>query len=776
MLLKYTSKIESERSIISEQDNSFLFKKFEIQNIEELSPNEFFLKFKELYLNSNEEKISSNIEEVKQTIDSQNFYDAHLFFIKYFKVKFETEWEEIQIFSKELLEKSNSLESFLNNISDIIYDKLKLILETKINKWYAWLTFSSENILISKSENKPWTFLFWLRDKAVWEKLLHWSIRNLILQRWITFPTIKKVRSTWMLFQEFSLSKMDNIFGKLLNSDNEKKSKELKTITNTPSAKDFIIYCIQNFSWLEKTDKSIEEFIISNHIWAYISDNINSFSFEDFREILLEAVEVRTHFFHYMLSTECDIIKDLIAWTIDLKKEEIEKISSEKLKKIYIKNYITNQLEQWRDFYLNVKENKFYFSTKSFEEIIQETSKIKIASPQNQVKAFLWSEKNLITKMTHLLENNLNENDKFIEKGTILISSKSSDKNIDKLVELIHEQYLQNTNEIDLKEVEKKNCINEELLNETVELYRKQFESLLENWTKIYTELLLWYNKHFLPIWWKIHFKDSLEENKVEKLKEIFWFDSTPFQLQHANESMLLPPCESPFQLIEVLNKLNQLEIINDWDLELQLSIAWRLTNELSGILASSMIFLKNYSITYPKEAFITSHNDETWSCIVCYDAWVMIKEWFSNIWKQREWRTDILGTKKIEEVVVFSIISNLLSQAQFWWVHKRAWLEFIKEYKLLLNKYWIWNILEWKWVHNPDGEKAKNEDYSKHSDLVNICTNILNEWIQQANNCWNKDTLIFELRDLVWKYVRQNWLLPDQNKNIESKTKKALA
>jgi len=767
------SKLEEDKSIISNQDNTFLFQKFEIINIEKLSPNDFFLKFKELYLNSNEQNFSIKIEEVKNTIDNQDFYDAHLFFIKYFKVKFEKDWEEIQIFSKELLEKSKNLKSFLDNISGIIYDNLRQVLEEKTEQWFAWLTFTTENILISESENKPWKFLFWLSDEKIWKKLLYWSIRHLILERWITFPTIKKDGSTWMLFQEFSLNELDLVFQRLSNFNNNTKNEvdELKIIKNFPSAKDFIIYCIKNFAWLKKTDKWIDEFIISNHIWAYIGDNINSFTFEDFREILLEAVEIRQHFFHYMLSTEWDIIRDLIAWTIDLEKKEIEKIDIDWLKKIYIKNYLKKQLERWREFHINTIENKFYLSIESFQKIVKDSSKLKITTPQNQVKAFLWWEKNLITKMANLLENNLNKSNEFLKEWNILISSKSDEENIDKLVELIHRQYLKNSNEIDLKNVEKKDCINEELLNETVEDYKKQFETLLKNWTKKYGELLFWYDKHFLPIWWKIHFKDSLAEEKIEKLKQTFWFDSTPFQLQHANESMLLPPCESPFQLIEVLNKLSKLEIINDWDLELQLSIAWRLTNELSWILGSAMIFLKNYSIIYPKEAFVTSHNEDTWSCIVCYDAWVMLTEWFSNIWKEREWRTDILGNKKIEEVVVFSIISNLLSQAQFWWVHEKAWLEFIEEYKFLLEKYNIWNILEWKWVHNPSWEKAKDEDYSKHSELVNICTDILNEWINQSNKFWNKNTLIFELRDLVWKYIRENWLLPD---NI--KERKAIA
>ncbi len=760
--MKNTPQIDNTSSLSSNETNITISDLFQIDKVNNLNPEDFFIKFKKLYLDSNEKEIFDNIKNIQSRILKQDSYNSHLFFLKYFSIQFEKNSEEIIFLNKKIIQNSNSLKSFLDNISLSIYNKLSKILENKINDWYAWLTFTTEDILISKEESK--SNLFWLKNKEIWEKLLYWNIRYLIIERWINFPQIKINNWVWMLFQEFSFSKFDSIFANLDNFLNKtnKQIPQLKEIKDFPSAKDFIIYCIKNFSWIKKeNENSTDEFMISNHLWWYISDNINSFSFEDFKEILIESINIRWDFFHYMLNTEAPIIWELITWTKDLNKDEIEKISLTNLKKIYIKHYIQKQLDCWREFYLNTEENTFYLWTKSFEKILKESAKIKIESTKDKVKAFLWNETNLIEKMNSLLENNLSNNQEYLKNNTILIRSNSNISDIEKLINLISEQYLNDKNKIEIKEAENQNCINNDLLNIAIQSYKKQFKKLLKNWDKIYNDLLLWYDKHFLPIWWKIHFKNSLNENKIERLKSSFWFDSTPFQLQHANDSMLLPPCESPFQLVEVLNKLNKLWIIDDWDLELQLSVAWRLNNELSWILASSMIFLKNYQITYPKEAFETSHNEMTWGCIVCYDAWVLEKEWFSNIWDKIEWRTDILGTKKIEEVIVFSIISNLLSQAQFWWMHQKAWINFIKEYKQLLKKYNIYHILKWKWVHNPDKKEYNPEEYSEHSKLVNICTTILNESITQANKYWNKNTLIFKLRDLVWKYIRENWLLP---------------
>jgi phosphoenolpyruvate carboxylase len=78
--------------------------------------------------------------------------------------------------------------------------------------------------------------------------------------------------------------------------------------------------------------------------------------------------------------------------------------------------------------------------------------------------------------MNSLLENNLNNNNEYLKNNTILIRSNSNISDIEKLINLISEQYLNNKNEIEIKKVE-----NEKFINKTIESYKKQFEQLLKN-------------------------------------------------------------------------------------------------------------------------------------------------------------------------------------------------------------------------------------------------------------------------------------------------------
>lgn len=760
-------------------DNQDLIKSFNIEVNSLITPNDFYVKFRSLFLdyfNNNSSDIFETINKVQDILLQQNCYDEYLFFLKYFKIFFEE--KEIIFFDKELFENSNTLEEFLDNLAQKIYVELSVILNFKNKNWLNWLTFTSENILVSECVNEV-EGLFWLNEDE-WEKLLYWLIRYLIIERWINFPKIKEVNSyKWLLFDEFNKNRFDVIIEGILSSiswNNDEENEPAKQIMNYKWAKDFVIFCINNFGdvdWCE--DKRMWEFTVSNHLSMYLNEYINSFTFEDFKEILLESIKWEGSLFYYMLNTESWFLWQLLLWVKDLSREEIKRLEPNDIKLIYIRWYILNQISQWKTFYLDIKNNKFFILTKTFEQIIRETS---ILLTKNKIKAFLWSETNILSDMVLLLGSNLLES--FSDSEISCVNLWSSDDVKNKLIDLVYKEYLKiDKNEVEIKALEAKDLLSNDTIKITVDNIRIHTERLLENWTCIYNSLLLWYDEKFLPIWWKIHFKDWLSAKKVDKLKKAYLFDSSPFTLQHSNESMLLPPCESPFQLIAILKKLHDIWVINDGDLELQLWVAWRLPNELSWVLWSSMIFMKNYQITYPKEAFCTwSWDNLTKSCIVCYDAWVLEREWFKNIGDEQKWRTDILWVRNIEEVINFSILSNLISQSYFWGPLKDAWIAFVHEYKLLLEKYNISEILNWKWVHDPN-IKNTNEDiseYTNHYELVKKCTDILNQNISDFNNNLNRNTLIFELRNLLWKYVRQYNLINSWTWKLNTPDNKVVA
>jgi hypothetical protein len=65
-------------------------------------------------------------------------------------------------------------------------------------------------------------------------------------------------------------------------------------------------------------------------------------------------------------------------------------------------------------------------------------------------------------------------------------------------------------------------------------------------------------------------------------------------------------------ELALLLYRLEQIDVIQDSDLDLQLSIPVRLPESLCAILGSAMVFLKSYQVEYPEEAFYTSHDGLT--------------------------------------------------------------------------------------------------------------------------------------------------------------------
>jgi len=72
---------------------------------------------------------------------------------------------------------------------------------------------------------------------------------------------------------------------------------------------------------------------------------------------------------------------------------------------------------------------------------------------------------------------------------------------------------------------------------------------------------------------------------------------------------------------MNIIWEFTKLGILNKENLDLQVSIPGRLPNKQAGIVGSTMLFLKDHIITYPEEAFTTSHESLTQRCIMCYDA-----------------------------------------------------------------------------------------------------------------------------------------------------------
>jgi Mn-dependent DtxR family transcriptional regulator len=76
-----------------------------------------------------------------------------------------------------------------------------------------------------------------------------------------------------------------------------------------------------------------------------------------------------------------------------------------------------------------------------------------------------------------------------------------------------------------------------------------------------------------------------VSEEAIEKFKKSYGFESTPFQMIHANTSMLLPPCPSPDEVAHMIECLQKDGLINHGRPDLQVCIAGRVSTPHAAVL-----------------------------------------------------------------------------------------------------------------------------------------------------------------------------------------------
>lgn len=292
--------------------------------------------------------------------------------------------------------------------------------------------------------------------------------------------------------------------------------------------------------------------------------------------------------------------------------------------------------------------------------------------------------------------------------------------------------------------------------------YEKIVQQLLDDAGMLRESLLSCFADGYFPIGWKIHFSSSLSQEKVTLLHQIVGFGNTSFRLLHSDTSLNLPPCQSPLELIAILHRLCELGIVVDNDLQLQLSVAGRVPNMLAGVLGSICLFAKPHKKEYKPEAFISSQNDKTASCICCYDDGVLDREWFPTIPPHVQGRIDTLWFSSIIEVVTYYVVANLVSQSYFGGRFEKIGKKCIEEYLPILRKNNLIDILEKKWVHTP-GMKSSPEQEEEHHRTVKRCTDILWTDIDAYTEWRDASGLSFEIKQLIYDYIVRYNLLPVQ-------------
>lgn len=262
--------------------------------------------------------------------------------------------------------------------------------------------------------------------------------------------------------------------------------------------------------------------------------------------------------------------------------------------------------------------------------------------------------------------------------------------------------------------------------------------------------------KGMLSIWGKIHFSEAIPQEKIEKFKQNFWFASTSFKLIHANTSLLLPPSYFPEELALMIGFLQKEGLIEGYP-QLQLSIPSRLPNWAAAMLWSCTLFSSNIHVEYAPDAFKTSHDSQTGSKIMVYDDGKLEKD-FKWIPKNIvNGRTDMMGIRDISLIPLYHLVGTLLCHGIYKGKFQKQGIQFMKEYKELLEHYQLLSLLDKEWIHMPDIRSSQQElDYSatEHYKTIKTCTDQhLSDW-KEHNSSWQQDwLLVFELEKLLDKY-----------------------
>lgn len=243
------------------------------------------------------------------------------------------------------------------------------------------------------------------------------------------------------------------------------------------------------------------------------------------------------------------------------------------------------------------------------------------------------------------------------------------------------------------------------------------------------TQVRQWREADFglLPGGAKVHVIKPFDSSHVEVVKNIFGLDQTSFQLIHADQSLILPPVPSSEELKHMLLLLEHLGIFKGGiDPELQITVPGRLEDpESLAILGSSVILASSRNYEYREEAFGTSHNDQTASRMLAYDAGA--RNSALPMMFGLEGRTDILGRFDPDDISNYRLIASVLMQREkgvgpYQDLAERFRKDYIEQ---VLKPHGLEFVLKTPWIHPHDSWKSGSPEENKaHYQAVNACVN----------------------------------------------------
>ncbi|PIQ77050.1 hypothetical protein COV82_06565 [Candidatus Peregrinibacteria bacterium CG11_big_fil_rev_8_21_14_0_20_46_8] len=244
----------------------------------------------------------------------------------------------------------------------------------------------------------------------------------------------------------------------------------------------------------------------------------------------------------------------------------------------------------------------------------------------------------------------------------------------------------------------------------------------------------------------KHHARLPIDPNILQTISDIFGLTQTPFHLIHANESLVLAPMPTAFELELMIRILDAFGIIDK--LNLQIAGAGRLTNQRAGIVGSTVI-LSTIEGGIPKPgAFTTTHNGQTGARIMAYDAGIKVRGLPFDI-PQAEGRTDKLGSLTTADTMTHQVVHNLMIQEQLG-TGPLADLaaEFCRDHGRIMEAHGLRNVVqESAWVY---GTGSKDDSLEAHEAMVR---RLAETW--HAHSMQNRMGVIADMNALVARTIR---------------------
>jgi hypothetical protein len=253
-----------------------------------------------------------------------------------------------------------------------------------------------------------------------------------------------------------------------------------------------------------------------------------------------------------------------------------------------------------------------------------------------------------------------------------------------------------------------------------------------------------------------------VDQRKFDHLYRLLKLTHTPFKLEAATNSFIIPPAMTAEEVVIIIKCLATVGLLDEQKPEFQVSIPGRLDNSYAAVLGSSILLTTEVGMEYSMDSFKTT-TSETDKRIMAYDACGPLTQ-FPHM-KDREGRflsgrTDMLGRKAGSDIKYYQFIGTALSNVQNGGPFEEVGKWYIEEYKKLLEKNKIDGILNEKWVNNPSDntwrqlpEKDREASRKKHYETVKTCTDL---WFECAEHEEGSTRIVFEARELVDKLIEK--------------------